>query len=362
MKKLNIFLIAITLLTACTWLSSCTKDIDPLSGDTALANEQNATEEYKISVSELENNVSIEGATKLTGTAPVPTGTLDFQIASTEQAAFQNNGFTIQFESTGDVAGAYIQLLDVDGNKIDGYFDVPVDAFSSGRLGNINKGNNILNGKTTSEDEFEIDVNFTSSIPAGQFCYEICIYDEQNNIAQIVEVCVEVEAWGGNASLIGKWAIDRYEPVYLDEYKVTLNCTNGQSLEVDEYLYIKDPIFNLEFKSNGDYINDQEESYRNLNYTASTNQCAAVYYDDVDQYKVRHEGKWAFNEDTEALTAIAFSFQDFISPNYSEVYPDGEVDIFELKAEVINGELVISFEAEDNDGNLIDAKAIFKRI
>ncbi|TRX49207.1 hypothetical protein FNH22_27575 [Fulvivirga sp. M361] len=56
------------------------------------------------------------------------------------QEGFLTSGFDITFSSTSIIAGAYIQLLDVNGNKADGYFDVTASKFDINgrrRKGNI---------------------------------------------------------------------------------------------------------------------------------------------------------------------------------------------------------------------------------
>ena len=46
------------------------------------------------------------------------------------------------------------------------------------------KENEFAQHKLLEENDYEINVKFSNTIPVGTFCYEICIYDSDNNISQ----------------------------------------------------------------------------------------------------------------------------------------------------------------------------------
>ena len=162
MKKLNSFVLLtfiFSLLIAC--------NSDDSSGDSG----SKAT----ISVADLDSGVFIEGATKKSGTAPAPTGTLDLQIDELEQKAFQSTGYAIEFTSNDNISGAYVQLKSVDGNIANGYFDVPSSAFNTNNKKSLSKRKkgSLNNTKLSVVGDYEIDVNFNDTILPGEFCYEI---------------------------------------------------------------------------------------------------------------------------------------------------------------------------------------------
>ncbi|MGB0523481.1 MAG: hypothetical protein ACPGJS_11010 [Flammeovirgaceae bacterium] len=352
MKTSKLFLL-LTMMTFVNLLSSCNEeDVTPHERNQQLANEQNALEENPIAVTDLTNHVNIEGATKKSGTAPAPTGTVDFQIETNTQMAFQSVGFLIQFQSTSNVAGAYIQLRDVDGNKANGYFDVPTSAFSSGRWAQSNK--NPFTNRVTN-DLLGIAVSFNNALPPGQFCYDICIYDDQNNISQIQTICVEVEAWGGNVDVVGQWKFDRYEPNN-DVFYPAIIC---DSVEVNEQLHLSPRSLEFDMRADGTYTLTIYEEYRKADFSTSLASCAAVYEDEVNIDHVKYLGQWAYNETNQHIVLVAFSFEDLIDPNNNQVSTDGSVQV-DAKSAIIHDEWVLTFE--NAGSNTPELKFISKRI
>ncbi len=356
MRKVSLPVIYIFAVLAIT---SCGDDDPGVDPNIEIANAQNLTEERSIPVSELSQGVSISGGTKQSGSAPAPTGTLDFQIGSNSQEAFQGTGFDITFSSNDDIAGAYIQLLDVDGTKVEGYFDVPADKFSTnGRRGPGTKSSSV--GRRTAEGDLLINVDFDQVIEPGQFCYEICIYDAIGNISVVEQVCVEVEAWGGNASIVGEWIFDRSAPDDEDNDLTTVECQGGQLLQ--DVLYSKvlrdDWIFVL--NADGSYYEEYFVEEEILDEQQSSATCTAVYAEATVTEDDTYLGFWAFNETDETLTVVDFEHQDRLDPNNNEVYDDGQLYFEGVKAEVINGELVLT-EVDIEDGVEVEYKVFFKR-
>ena len=333
-------------------LSCNDDDTNDLDSEMALEQAQNASEDREIPIAELEANIEIPGAIKKTGAAPAPTGTLDFQITTEDQEGFLGSGFDITFSSANVIAGAYIQLLDVNGNKVDGYFDIPASKFDlNGRRRSGPLKNSSL-GRIKEEGDLLIDVNFEEAIKPGRFCYEICIYDDQNNISRIEQICVEIEAWGGNASIVGEWIFDRREPD--NESAIPpVYCDNGDTLtNVPNEIILQDiEIFVL--NADGSYYEEYTYEDQDLDYDQSKATCTAVY-EDAELERERYNGFWAFNETDKTLTVIDFEFVDLLNPDQGELFEDGDIYLEGVLVEVINNELVIT----DPDGN---EKEIYKR-
>ena len=375
MKQQSILLSSALLLGV--MFSSCSNDdeVGPtvdsspevtLGGDPEVANAQNQTEENAISVGELSANIVIDGATKRTGAPPAPAGTLDFQIAADEsQEAFQQTGFSIRFTSSSTIRGAYIQFQDVDGNAIDGYYDVPV-SYIRNRTASLGKSAPVkkspLIGARTSEEEREqfIAVDFEKALAPGQFCYSICLYDDAQNISRVETSCVEVEAWGGNAALVGEWLFDRYESSDGEEEDEmsTITCDNGGTVEAKyDKIIRREHLFVLE--EDGSYYEIHDSEYQPLNDSTTRADCVASYYESETE-KVKYSGFWAYNERAETLTVIDFSYEDLLDTDHNSEYEDGSVYFEGVSAEVVNGELVLT-ETDVEDGVTYTEKVFFKR-
>ena len=335
----------ISLLCLLTFIvfTSCKKnDGSSIEGDEQIAAEQNATEKTKISTATLESSVEVAGASKNTGTPPAPNSNLNFQLNTAKTEAFQNAGLSIEFSSNDNIAGAYIQFKDVDGTPTNSYFNV--SQFSNKTQNKKGKKKQLFTTKSAESKvkltENTIDINFGDNIPAGQFCYDICLYDVNNNISQIQTVCVTVEAWGGNASLVGEWVLDRSEPDNSD-YKETFNCNNGQSFDA-QYSLEENQVISLNFEEDGSYTENYYAEERYINYSESTSSCSAVY-NDTEIYSYKITGNWAYNVGENTLTVVQFKFED-LGDGTEEVYQDGEL-YFEGFSVDFNGanQLILSY-------------------
>ncbi len=347
MKKLCFLALAIF---ASVYITSCSSDSSPTTGNEEVAEQQNALEENKTPVSILEEGIAISGAVKETGTPPTPTGNLDFQVNSELKTGFQGSGFEIKFSSNDNVAGAYIRFKDSDGNATDSYYDVPSSSFSN-RVASRNSnfkstlalGRNSVSSRT--DDETTINVNLENTVPAGEFCYEICIYDENNNISQIQTVCVTIEAWGGNASIVGEWVPENS----VDGENTEIRCANGNTITVD-YEELVESIGYLSFKEDGSFEDHFKLSFKPLDYDATSANCSPVYQDLIEE-EYKGKGNWAFNEDDNSLTVIYFSLS---SSDGTEFFEFGDVIVDGLYVkEVTSDVLVLEFRNDFIDNTEI---------
>ncbi|MDB2385147.1 hypothetical protein N9V96_01610 [Polaribacter sp.] len=266
MKNFKLFIIPLTI--SLLFFSHCSKDEGSTIGeDEALALEQNASEDLKITLATLSSGVTINGSTKETGIAPAPNSDLDFQLNTSATEAFQSSGFSVEFSSSDNIAGAYILLKDIDGNTADSYFDV-TQLYAK----NVNKkgttksvlGKTKTNVQAKNDYENEIAIDFGDNVPAGQFCYDICLYDYSNNISQIQTVCVTVEFWGGNAAIVGEWVFDKTVPDFTEETE-EIQCDNNQTFEAVYYLEENEKI-SITFFEDGSYLDKyySEDKYFRL--------------------------------------------------------------------------------------------------
>lgn len=343
--------ILLSIVIAAITLTSCSSDDSNTPGEN-IAEIQNATEETAISAATLEEGIVIEGASKETGTAPSPNSTMSFELNTSLTEAFQSTGMNIQFSSDEQVSGAYVQFKDTDGNPTDSYFDIPSNSFNTvdSERSSSSRKSLLKTAARSLEEGFEdqIEINFTSTIPAGEFCYDICLYDSDNNVFQVQTACVTVEAWGGNDSIVGEWVLDSVEGGFVNDI-LSLQCDNGQTISVNSEQTIS---LDLEFTINQDgtlnYLEDSVFSFIDQNTTEEN--CTATYDPtDLDNFNEKLYGNWAFNEDNQTLTVIFFRVENFLEPEFSYESEEGELLFEGYSAEIISDQLVLTDNSDDSN-------------
>ena len=104
--------------------------------------------------------------------------------------------------SSGDVAGTYIQIVGSDT-----YFDIPF--LPNGRI--------LKRGRILQEDdEPAIEIEIPDGLGVGTFCAEICVYDSEARVSNIVTRCVTIKEIGGdNSSFLtaNAWSAVSFEEV-----------------------------------------------------------------------------------------------------------------------------------------------------
>ncbi|MFD2561344.1 hypothetical protein [Aquimarina rubra] len=269
----------------------------------------NPEEETILDPSTVSQNIIIEGATRVNGDAPQSTGNISFSMSYSSQSAFLKNGFNITFDAPAAYAGAYIQIKSTDEGIADEYFNVPSGfGRSNSKRAKINEGNT------------EIDVDFEDTVEPGQFCYLICIYDNAGNISDPVEVCVEIEAWGGNTNLIGTWNYTKQVAngvttpvgeINFCEGPGTVTCNNLETLTVEEnegWCYATSEM-KLELNNDGTYtLTDLSFQKQEFIYEQTLSTCTVVNETVNDEFGSRETstGYWAYNEENRELSLIEF--------------------------------------------------------
>lgn len=332
-----------------------------LVGNENLAVEQNLSEDSAIELSLLEEGVKVQGAQAITGTPPTPNSNIDFSLNESASKAFQKNGINISFNSTANVAGAYIQFKDVNDNATGNYFDVPESSFTFGDSGRkvIKRSKKKTSRKQLKNlTENNIVVDFEDIIPAGEFCFDICIYDAENNISQIIERCVTVEAWGGNASIVGEWVLESESednvieavqdsigdnelsvPNFQPENNTfSFFCDNGNEIEITQPNDTE--VHTLVLNSDGSYYETYIGNNINLDDIKTGETCEPTFVNDA--FSDRYFGNWAYDEDNEELTIVDFGYRDLTDASENEDYPDGELYIEAAKVTVEGNKLTIT--------------------
>ncbi|WP_109436901.1 hypothetical protein [Aquimarina sp. AU119] len=357
MKKLSFFLLASLLLV----IIGCSSDDDSPTGGNDVAS--NPEEETVLNPADVTSGITIENATVNNGTPPSPTGEIAFTMDNTNQSAFLKNGFDISFNAPANYAGAYIQLASTDGTKATNYFDV-----SANKSKSVRKNTGVFSRSSKMDNNnVEIDVNFGDAIPPGKFCYILCIYDDAGNISDPVEVCVEIEAWGGNPALVGTW---NYTKLIEDGVTIlpgeesdcgstTINCANEQELVIENaFCYILDS-FKLTINNDGTYEYRSDETDNDLDFNASTETCTAVFQPEGTSYYIS-KGNWAYDEEEKRMTLIEFEYVEASGDQVFEgVEENGYVD-FDGDAVVDGSSLIVKIVETEAD-NTINLEYYFSK-
>lgn len=341
MKKVTLCLIVSIFLSV---LSCSDDDSSPASTNI----EPDASEEVSLDPTEISENISIVNGEKKAGNPPTPNGAIAFSMPTNNQSGFQNNGFDISFNAPASYAGAYIQIKGENGDIAPEYFDV-----KPGKSSYDNKKRKFFKtSEKLNDNDITIDVDFNENVTAGTFCYIICIYDNQGNISDPVEVCVEVEAWAGNPNLVGTWELYKSEYTYGDETQTeeinvefcesySLYCSSTQQqIDVEdgicETLISADLILNAD----GTYTYNETQTGHIVDYEASNdNNCSPVLVDDNDSYYSK--GNWAYDEEEQRFTLVEFEWQEDNWP--LEIEENGYL-LFDGALELDNSNFVISGE------------------
>lgn len=355
MKLLEYFLIAALL----GMIFSCSNDD---SGNNDITTEEaEQLESTQLEADEVSAHVIIPGADKIQGNPPTPNGAISLDVSNSTSTAFLGEGFDISFSSNGSPIGAYIQFLSNDGTAANEYFDVNIAANISGKAGKsafLNHAHTKIAGHTSKNDDTEINVDFGLEIPPGQFCYEICIYDEQGNISEPQEVCVTVESWGGMDDMAGLWEMVREERTENGQrivfetgqeacYDYDFECVDGQAIDAQEcYTRISGEV---RINSDGSYRAEFDGADRWLNQGVSYESCQPAYINET--FEDISEGQWAFVSGSNRLTIVEYYFRGKIDGELDEEYnlEAGDARLVLDGTIELDGDSFVITEIEDED-------------
>lgn len=318
--------------------ASCGKDS---ADDTAQQQEQEAEllEKTPLEANTVSDNLVIAGGTKMEGIPPAPSGTLSFDASGSSKSAFLVEGFDVSINSDSPIIGAYIQIKAEDGTSANSYYDVNIDTNSSdNKSSKIISKRNSKSALAKKENDLSLDVDFTSEIKPGKFCYEVCVYDAVGNISSPEEICVTVESWGGSSKLVGVWNLFEEVAIFGGVSETTLvgeedcsgeeviECTNESTFTANYSCYLTHGS-SFTFNSDGTFEYTSSDTSKEMKFNESKESCEAIY-DEYDRSELS-KGKWAYVQDTNDLILIMFSdVYTYNGETETENYEPGEGAIF----------------------------------
>ena len=301
----------------------------------------NEQEQTVLDPNQVFNKIVIEGATIINEAPPTPNGAISYSLISTSTATI-DEGFDITFNTTENIAGAYLLISDEDGNLASSYFDIPESAFGSLQSNNTNRLQSIFNTPTNNErnsggEDINITINnFLESLSNGVFCYQLCVYDSNGNISLPQTQCVTIETLGGNEFLVDRWYLNRYEEYgngesinvgMNEEYcnSELLTCNNGNTITLT---YCSTFItFYMDLFVDGTYRLYLEENNSDYDWEASSESCTQVYRPDYLS-KYDSEGIWAYNESNGKLFMAEYFYRsNYDGEVYEEFYEAGNAQL-----------------------------------
>ncbi len=374
LNKLSVFALGVLALWSC-------KEDDDINFIDLLDVPQNTAEEARLDTENVEAGLIIEGATLETGTL-TPSGDISFELDDTSYTGLQQLGFGMELTVPDNYAGTYLQLVEEDGTMSDNYFNIPVVSYDfemSPKTQTKNKKKSHTSifeahakTKRVGQDEENvayIDVSFAETISEGTFCYVLCIYDTEGNISAPTEVCVEIEAFGGNDALVGSWNFVKNEEYRDDVYEETFTagvddceeasltaeqlCDSEASLK-DEECYSESGVFTI--NADGTFVFEYQSTDDSYEYNYNMDIEASCYYyvEEVEEGKLY--GNWSYNEEEKAFFLVATSREVILHTQNGEPYED-DYDDLDFPELIVTGEidtltsteLIFTDEYEDGD-------------
>lgn len=326
--------------------------------------DDNDKPEGEIPVSVLDGAISILGATRVSGELPDAQGDMSITPTGNLVEGFLNTGFLFGFTVPDDVAGLYVRFKDSEGNLSSGYYRINADgnkknhefkAKDSPLHVRINKVSQAI----TADLNFNLFVTFNQNMPVGRFCFDISAFDTQGNVSEARTVCVEVLPWGGNASLAGEWIFDRLDPPSDEDESVALDCDGGGQVSVLPVDYAKNDWI-MVLNSDGSYYEENHIIGSVLNEAASRADCAQIYEEASSELNYQYWGNWAYSQANSSFTLVDFGYRNLLNPSDDNNYPSGEFYFLGINAAVVSGELVLTVEGVDAQGNPATQSLIFR--
>jgi len=328
-------------------LVSCTQE-DTLLSLLDEMNQDLASENTILNAQEVYDQLLIPGSLRMPGVPSTPTGGISLDISGSTRTALLTEGFDIAFISDGTPVGAYIRIKSLSGTFSNGYFDVALQANSTGKQEHtVNR--KFVWASAAQASGYAVNLDFGQQIPPGEFCYEIRVYDAQGQVSEAKEACVTVANWGGKKGMAGTWTMVREDKIIAGQtYAFELGaqgctpnqfpCQDGTTLqgtdcrlsEFAEVVFSEDGSYRVHFKGIRTSTDeaDSYESCRLLN--------RSVAYDEES------EGKWAYVDEESRLTIVEYHYKR----------REGGVTKEEYTAEPGGARLVI-------DGNIVLTERFF---
>ena len=298
------------------------------------------------------DEIVISNAEIVEGNPPAPSS--DPDAPSLNQSEFDTDLLSIQGGSllidvsiqSGSVAGTFVQIVGADS-----YFDIPFNP--SGR---VLKRGRILQG---GDDDPVVEIEIPDNLGTGTFCAEVCVYDEDTRVSNIVEVCVEITELGGSNSdflTANSWkatgfeeeedgVVDEYEigELVVDTFTTSLVCADGTFEEVEVTESDRTDNLEITFAADGSVQVSLSEFERDLDFENSD--CENQVYVE-EEALITLDGSWSYNDTTKELTMAL----EVTSSTFSEEVGDLEVIQFKVEFNENSSELRLTSD-EDDDGD-----------
>lgn len=290
----------------------------------------------------LTDNILIRGAIKISGEMPVPNNGVFLFLENVNESAFLDAGFEIPISTNADVTGAYIRFIDANNNAANSYYDVDLEANEgTGKSAIFNTFRFLKksgNTKTAKGTEFTLNASFKPEFSLGNFCYEICVYDDQGNISNPQTICVTVNEWGGNNDLVGLWNLIYAEDLYEGELST-------------ETVGIEDCSFNTCFLIEYQTITFNEAG--TYNFKGKTSRRDEDTGANVRFQEYESSGNWFYDPAKQELTIAEYYFKDVDETgqvNIEEI-PLIDAELFLVNTVITGNQLKIITDAVDLDGD-----------
>ncbi|MEO1486929.1 MAG: hypothetical protein AAFU57_14375 [Bacteroidota bacterium] len=347
-------------------LTSCSNEETTANNS---ANDQaiSELEQTPLAANDVADNVVISGGTKNAGAPPTPNEAISLDVSSSSTTAFLGEGFDIELASDAAVVGAYLQFKSNDGDVSDSYYDIDLSSNAAGKASRKSLGlsRKLLQSTSREQNDTTLDVDFNTNIEPGTFCYVVCVYDGEGNISAPSEVCVTVEAWGGNSSLVANWELTKEENITPDEtfvfevgepdcYETTFSCDGAQQSVSFEVCSTQDYGI-MEIRSDGTFSLDFKGTEQDYDFNEVSSTCE-VNLEELE-YRVQINGNWAYVNDENRLTLVGYSFVTLeFGETEEEFYSGGDGElVYDGLAEVNGNTLLITERYGSFSDDVIDS-------
>lgn len=307
------------------------------------------------------NDLTIEDATKITGTPPAPSIEIDAPVLNDYNDGtyhgVQGENIRINLNvSQGKVAGIYMKVPGADD-----YFDIPVQNGSNKKdndhsLFDHATSSETLQFRSSSNDFLELELPDNLE---GEFCFNYCVYDSTGYVSNVVSQCVVIETIGGNLPFNTKtWEALYF--LYADE--------NGQEKEeIGVVDYYRDTITGCYDTLTGSYRDTEliiEEEYRvdNLIFTFNTDgtfeYSSEGYEKNADyNYGDCNDGPITYTEETENEYVTGWWSYDYYTKILVLILNDeGYQEAVEMKVVTEGDQMMLTFGDEDDIEALVFKK------
>ncbi|MGY5351782.1 hypothetical protein ACXGQW_04345 [Wenyingzhuangia sp. IMCC45533] len=359
----------------------------------------------KIGIGDEDSNSDVKSV-KVISASEIPPTTDEVQIILPKetQTAFQQSGLEFKIGGSQDFDGVYIRVKDDNGNLSEDVLKVEFDNYEpvfsrANQLKTFKNSRNQANNdlftpktkvlQSLSTDvaaERTIDIDFEGLEP-GRFCYSICVYVENADgnggefVSQPGDVCVEVEAWGGNSALVRNWKFIRQEFYELEKICTKVTGEDYICNDREEEGFWEN---NVEYEEESSYcgkegtylqksLNNFSEFDIRANGTISLKLSGYDYetYNDEDgtcfdtpkrdDFTQEGLGNWAYNEERNELTIVLFRIRSnsSLEGEFDEEVPEGFLFIDAGKVTFEGNSLKIFQKDVDEYNNSENSKEVY---